>query len=462
MNGFFRQNISAAPEIAYVYVKRREDPAMLTAEENDFLTQTGPDTPMGQYFRRFWQPVALSEELPERDGPPKKVTVMGEELVLFRDTEGRVGLLDRRCPHRGADLYYGRNEECGLRCVYHGWKFDVEGKGVDLANVPPGVRMHEEMRVLAYPTQEAGEMIWAYMGPPAEELPQGKLPELPDFEFIYMDPAKRYVTKQLMECNWAQAMEGDLDGAHFSFLHVPAPSVKANHHDFAPVDEKRLNWIRNDPIPRFDILEHEVGFVVGWERDADGESYWRMTQFSLPAAGTGPSTMPGETYYGFSLVPVDDISCWMYCYAWNPDRNLGNEEREKLATVGHGIIAEVDENYMPVRNRSNDYMIDREVQKNVSYTGVQGLAEQDIMVQQSQGFIADRTRETLTQTDGCVVKFRRMVMEDAKRLADGEEPEAPWRHQEYRRRPGGHFVPKGTPMEDVLMERFGHNRGAVI
>ena len=163
---------------------------MLTVEENELLTKTGSDTAMGQYFRRFWQPVALSKELPERDGPPKKVTVMGEELVLFRDTEGRVGLLDRRCPHRGADLFFGRNEECGLRCVYHGWKFDVDGKAVDLANVPPGVRMQKEMKVLSYPTKEAGEIIWAYMGPPAEAQAQNEIPNLPDFEFIHMEPGR--------------------------------------------------------------------------------------------------------------------------------------------------------------------------------------------------------------------------------------------------------------------------------
>ena len=287
---------------------------MLTTEENDLLTQTGPQTPMGQYFRRFWQPVLLSEELPEPDGDPVRVSVLGEELVAFRDTEGKVGLVERECPHRGADLFFGRNEECGLRCVYHGWKFDVDGKAVDLPNVPPGVRHHETVRLKAYPTREFGEIVWAYLGPGGNGIP-----ELPHMEFGFVEPAGRYVTKQLMDCNWAQVMEGDLDTSHFSFLHMPAPSVPSNENPDAPADERRLKWIRNDPMPKFQILEHDVGFVVGGARatdDAD-ETYWRMTQYTLPANGTGPSTMPGETYFGFTVVPVTDVACWMYCYAWN-------------------------------------------------------------------------------------------------------------------------------------------------
>ncbi|MEC8851638.1 MAG: hypothetical protein VXX43_06715 [Pseudomonadota bacterium] len=182
----------------------------------------------------------------------------------------------------------------------------------------------------------------------------------------------------------------------------------------------------------------------------------------MPANGTGPSTLPGETYYGFTLVPISDESCWMYCYAWNPDRPLGDAERHKMAHEGHSIIAQTDAHYVPVRNKSNDYMIDRAVQKNRTYSGVKGLAEQDIMIQESQGPIVDRTRETLTATDAAVVRFRRTVMAAAAALADsGEEPSAPWRHQAYTIRPGSWFAAEGTPFEDVLMERFGHNRGRV-
>ena len=169
---------------------------MLTVEENELLTRSGPDTPMGQYFRRFWQPIALSEELAEPDGDPVRVTLLGEDLVGFRDTEGRIGLIDSYCPHRGANMFYGRNEECGLRCVYHGWKFGVDGKAMDLPNVPPGVRMHDTMRIKAYPTREYGGFVWAYLGPESD-----KLPEVPQLEFGKVEDRKRYVSKQRIECN---------------------------------------------------------------------------------------------------------------------------------------------------------------------------------------------------------------------------------------------------------------------
>lgn len=429
---------------------------MLSADDNDLLTRTNADTPMGQYFRRFWQPVALLEEIDEPDGPPVRVDVLGEQLVLFRDTEGRIGLLERACPHRGADLFFGRNEECGLRCVYHGWKFDVAGRPCELPNVPAGAGLHDSVRAKAYPTQEYGGFLWAWMGPEDADVPP-----LPQLEFGRVGAAHRYVTKQFMECNWAQVMEGDLDTAHFSFLHMPAPSVPANTNPNAPADERRLKWIRNDPIPRFTVKEHEVGFVIGGERRAeDGKRYWRMTQYMLPSHGTGPSAMPGETYFGFTIVPVTDEACWMFTYAWNPEREIGPDERKKLK-AGHGVIAELDENYRPVRNRSNDFGIDRDDQKYRTYTGVKGLAEQDAMIQQSQGYIADRTRENLTSTDAAIVRFRRRVIEGARALEAGEPPKAPWHADFYCARPGSWFAEDGTPLEAVMQERFGHALGRI-
>ncbi len=430
---------------------------MLTAEENDLLTRTGADRPMGLYFRHFWQPVALAAELKERDGPPVRVNILGEELVAFRDSEGRVGLLEAHCPHRGANLFFGRNEKCGLRCVYHGWKFDVSGKALDLPNVPPGVALHETVRAKAYPTREHGEIIWAYLGPLADELPQP-----PQLEFTQVPPENRYVTKQLMECNWAQVMEGDLDTSHFSFLHMPAPSVPSDENPNAPADVRRLHWIRRDPIPRFTVKEHEVGFLVGGVRAADGdERYWRITQFLLPSHGTGPSAMPGETYFGFTIVPITDESCWMFTYAWNPERVIGEEERVRLH-AGHALFTELGRDYVPVRNRSNDFQIDREAQKRRTFTGVKGLAEQDAMIQQSQGYVFDRTRENLTATDAAIVRFRRRVMAGAAALARGEEPTAPWQHDLYRTRPGSWFAPEGASFDEVLLERFGDPLGRVV
>ena len=216
-----------------------------------------------------------------------RVDVLGEQLVGFRDTDGRIGLLDAYCPHRGANLFFGRNEACGLRCVYHGWKFDAQGRAVDLPNVPEGAAMHDTIRVRSYPTREFGGFVWAYLGPEPDALPGSELPDLPQLEFGLVGPEHRYVTKQYMACNWAQIMEGDLDTSHFSFLHMPAPAVPSNENPDAPADARRLKWIRDDPMPQFSIVEHEVGFVVGGARDADGERYWRMTQYMVPAHGTG-------------------------------------------------------------------------------------------------------------------------------------------------------------------------------
>lgn len=432
---------------------------MLTAADNELLTRTGPDQPMGQYFRRFWQPVALSRELPEPDCPPLRVQIMGEKLVAFRDSRGRVGLVDHVCPHRGADLYYGRNEECGLRCVFHGWKFGIDGRAMDLPNVPPESNYHKELRIKAYPTREYGEIVWAYMGPD----PWGeKIPEVPMLEFGQLPPSHRYVTKKRQECNWAQAIEGALDTSHFSFLHMPAPSVPSNENPDAPADEKRLAWIRKDPMPQFSILEHDVGFVVGGARRADGRNiYWRTTQFALPSHSTTPSTLPGENYFGYTFVPIDDYSCWIYTYVWNPDRPLTEEERRQLKG-GHGVVAEVDENFIPVRNKNNEYLLDRRDQKEKTYTGVRGVAEQDAMIQESQGPIADRTREHLTATDAAIVRFRRAVIGGARALARGEEPQEPWRHQAYQLRSGSWVAEEGTPFEDIMQERFGDRYGRVI
>ena len=432
---------------------------MLSAADNEMLTRSGPDTPMGQFFRRFWQPVLLSRELPENDGAPKRVTVLGEALVAYRNTRGEVGLVDSKCPHRGASLYFGRNEDCAIRCVFHGWKFDIEGKPVELPNVPPGSQYHKTIRLKSYPTREYGGVVWAYMGP---REPGGRpMPEVPQLEFGQLPESHRYVTKKLQECNWAQSVEGALDTSHFSFLHMPAPGVPSNANDDAPADEKRLRWIREDPLPLFSILEHEVGFVVGGARRADGMSrYWRTAQFALPSHSTTPSTFPGETHFGYTWVPIDDGNCWIYTYAWNPDRPLTDDETAKFKG-GHGVIAEVDENYIPIRNRSNEYLIDRQMQKHINFTGVRGVAEQDAMIQDSQGRIVDRTVEHLCASDAAVVRFRRKVLDGAKALMAGIEPEAPFRHDSYTLRSGSWIASEGVSFEQVMLERFGHPAGRV-
>ena len=432
---------------------------MLSAADNELLTRTGADTSMGRYFRRFWQPVALSRQLPERDGPPIRVRILGEDLVAFRNAKGVVGLVDSRCPHRGANLYFGRNEDCAIRCVFHGWKFDMEGRAVELPNVPPASNYQRTIRLTAYPTREYGDVVWAYLGP---RVDGEALPEVPALEFGAVPPSHRYVTKKLQECNWAQSIEGALDTSHFSFLHMPAPGVASNENPDAPADEKRLRWIRNDPMPAFSLLEHDVGFVVGGARRADGEDrYWRTTQFALPSHSTTPSTFPGETHFGYTWVPIDDENCWIYTYAWNPVRPLGDDEVAKFRG-GHGVIAEVDENFLPVANRANEYRIDRHAQRHSTFTGVRGVAEQDAMIQDSQGRIVDRTREHLSASDAAIVRFRRTVLAGAKALDAGTAPTAPFHHRSYRLRSGSWIASEGVPFEQVMLERFGHRAGLVV
>jgi nitrite reductase/ring-hydroxylating ferredoxin subunit len=429
---------------------------MLSAADNEILVRTNADTPMGEYFRRYWLPVALSKEMPAPDSPPIRIKVMGEDLLAFRDTNGRVGLVEPRCAHRGTSLFFGRNEECGLRCVHHGWKYDVDGKCVDMPNVEPDAGMRGKISIKAYPTREFGEMVWAYLGP------REVMPELPQLDHGMLSAPHSYVTKRLQACNWAHSMDGALDTSHFSFLHMPAPKQVSNVNATVAADERRLRWLRSDPLPQFTMLDHEVGFVVGGARKADGkELYWRITQFMLPSHSITPSAMPGEIYYGYTWVPVDDESCWIYVYAWHPDRMITSDERAKFDKGGYGQFAELGPGYVPLRNRTNDYLIDREDQKHRSFTGVRGIAEQDAMAQESQGLIADRTRENLTATDVAVVRFRRLMLSEAKALSEGREPVAPQRHTSYRLRSGGAVLSSDLSFEEVMKMRFGSSAGKV-
>ncbi len=426
---------------------------MLNAVDNEWLTRTGADTPMGRYFRRFWMPVALSRELSQRDGAPIRVTVLGEDLIAFRASDGRVGLVDPVCPHRGANLFFGRNEDCAIRCVYHGWKFDLEGNAIEMPNVPADAAYHGKMRITAYPTREFAEMVWAYLGP------ADATPALPALEVGQVPESHRFVTKKLQECNWAQSIEGALDTAHFSFLHMPAPRVNETLHPDANADQKRLKWMRDDPMPRFSFVDHAAGFAAGAARNADADQlYWRVSQYLLPNHSLAPNAMPGENYQGQTWVPISDTECWIYTYAWNPVRPLGEAERAKLAS-GHGVIGEVGPDYVPLRNRSNDYAIDRDEQRHRTFTGIRGVSEQDAMVQDSQGFIADRTREHLTPTDAAVVRFRRLVLEGARNLAAGKSPRIALDAGAYRMRSGSWVAGAATPFEQVMVERFGDRQG---
>ncbi len=432
---------------------------MLSAADNELLTRTGPDTLMGRYFRRFWMPVALSRELPERDGAPIRIKALGEDLIAFRVSDGRVGLVEPTCPHRGANLFFGRNEDCAIRCIYHGWKFDLEGHAIEMPNVPPDAAYRGKMRIKAYPTREYADMVWAYFGPVDAASPLPPLPPLPALEAGVVPETHRYVSKKLQQCNWAQSIEGALDTAHFSFLHMPAPKVAATEHPDANADQKRLKWMRDDPLPRFSFADHPAGFAAGAARHADGtDLYWRISQFLTPNHSLAPNALPGENYQGQTWVPVSDTECWIYTYAWNPERRLTDAERAKFG-AGHGVIGEVGADYVPLRNRSNDYQIDREEQRHRSFTGVRGVSEQDAMVQDSQGLIADRTLEHLTPTDAAVVRFRRVVLNGARDLAHGTPPLVAQDGGAYQMRSGSWVAAGAKTFNQVMLERFANQAG---
>lgn len=436
---------------------------MLSREDNVLLTHAGPDTPMGQYMRRFWMPVLLSRELPEPDCPPKKVKVMNEDLLAFRDSEGRVGLVDPVCPHRGANLFYGRNEKCGLRCVFHGLKFDVNGQCVDIPIAPEGTN-RERLRIKAYPTREWGDMIWTYMGP------KDLMPELPMLEFGLVPPSHRYVSKKWQDCNWVQCLEGAIDTAHFSFLHMVIADSDEKAYEMLShaaigaqgTKNDRIRWVRDDPMPKFEVIPTRVGLTIAGARKADDDNrYWRIAQFMAPNHALVPSAFPGENYHGQTWMPVSDGSGWIFTYTWNPDRPL-TEDEIAACRRGHTVHAEVDENYVPLRTLSNDYLIDRKDQKLHSYTGIQGVSEQDAAIQDSQGAIADRTRDNLFPTDVGVVRFRRYMLEAVKALRDQDKaPEGAAQAHGYALRSGGWVAPEGRPLSDVMVERFGHREGYV-
>lgn len=436
---------------------------MLSAEENAVLTQTGPDTPMGTVFRCYWMPALLSRELPEPDCTPRRVRLLGEDFIAFRDSEGRPGIVEPRCPHRGANLFFGRNEACGLRCAYHGWKFDVNGNCVDIPTSPEDIaeRLKPKAAIRALKVREWGDVVWACFG-------DGDAPELPQFEFATVPESHRFVSKKLQQCNWAQACEGGLDTAHFSYLHagildgekvglhqVRSSRIRRPEGDNEPPSVARYRWMAEDGMPQFSVLRHPSGLVLGAARRADDDQlYWRITQFLMPNHSLAPGAFPENTNLGNTWVPIDDTSCWIYCYAWRADRPLTDREREAYAN-GAAIFAEVDEHYVPIRNRDNDYLIDRTLQREESFTGIKGISEQDAAIQDSQGLIVDRTRELLGQTDLGVVRFRQMMLEAVDDVAKGAAPHGRDRPLAYHVRSGDQMAPTAAKLPEVLRARFG-------
>ena len=383
----------------------------MTREQNEMLTRTGPGTAMGALFRRYWIPALLSEELPEPDCPPVRVKLLSERLIAFRDTQGRVGLLDEFCAHRRASLWFGRNEENGLRCPYHGWKYDVSGQCVDVPSEPGESGFCRKVRLKAYPCVERGGAVWAYLG--SSET----TPPLPEFEWALLPQPHRHVSKRLQECNYLQAMEGGIDSSHISSLHGGEMQTDALHKGTKGAQYQR------DARPKFEVEESSGGLLIGARRNAEaGRYYWRITQWIMPWYTMIPP-YGDHALHGHAWVPIDDESCWAWSMSHHPTRPLNELEWQAIRN-GESIYTElIPGTYRPVANRDNDYLIDRAGQKSGRYySGVKGISMQDASIQESMGPIADRTLEYLAPTDIAIVKARRRLLDAALSLHKGAAP----------------------------------------
>ena len=397
---------------------------MLTREQNNLVTQTGPGTPMGNLFRSYWLPALLSEELPENDCPPVRVKILSERLIAFRDTNGNYGLIDEFCPHRGPSLWFGRNEECGLRCPYHGWKFDYTGQCVDVPSEPVESGYAKTIKLKAYPLVERGGVLWTYMGP------ADKQPPLPEYEFCVVPKEQSYISKRYQECNWLQSLEGGIDSSHVSWLH--RGNVNSDPL-FKNAGGNKYNF--GDLAPVFEVVEAPGGLFIGARRNAeDNQYYWRITPWVMPCFTAVP---PRGDYpmHGHFWVPIDDENCWAYSYDYHPVRALTDDER-KAMKAGKGVHSEnIPGTYRPAANKDNDYLMDRELQRSgAEYSGIKGIAIQDGSLQESMGPIIDRTKENLVGCDNGIIMARHRLMRAAKALAEkgtippGVDPE----HQKVR------------------------------
>jgi phenylpropionate dioxygenase-like ring-hydroxylating dioxygenase large terminal subunit len=379
---------------------------------------------MGQLMRRYWQPAVLSSEVPERDGPPLRVRLLGEELISFRDSNGKVGLLGAHCPHRGAPLYFARNEDCGLRCIYHGWKFDTEGRCLETPNVPGDRDIRARVRAKWYRCHEANGIVWTYMG-------EGEPPAPPELGFTEVPADHKVMTKQLLECNYAQALEGDLDPSHVSFLHAPLdPRGQSGYQGTAGIlSDQHLSEVAleqevkaRDRSPQISVAKTDYGLFVGARRDAGDRNYWRFTQLILPFYVYVPGAV-GSPLHCNVWQPMDDEHTMVWRIQYLMDRPFRADERSRLLT-GTGAHIPPD-GYLPASsepggawrpraNRTNDYMQDRGHQKSISFSGIRGIWAQDRACTEGMGAIMDRTEEHLVATDSTIVQMRRLLLGAAK------------------------------------------------
>jgi phthalate 4,5-dioxygenase len=380
---------------------------MLSREENELLTRVGPQAEMGAVLRRYWLPALLSEELAEPDGAPVPVRLLGEDLVAFRDSQGRIGLLDERCPHRLASLAIGRNEDCGLTCIYHGWKFDVDGACVDMPTEPEGYGFKNRIRITAYPTHEAGGMIWAYLGPPEHR------PPFPAYGWTSLPADQVGVVKIGIRANYLQTVEGAIDSAHSWFLH------RGSSRDW----QKRLA-VSQDTAPKLEAEDTAYGFRYAAIRtpseNPDTTKYVRVTLFAVPSTAFIPPPLdrdlPAHTQI---FVPVDDERTMLFD-VFHSQNGTPVDAAALRRSLHNEPGTDLDAEWYRFARRDNRWNQDRAAMKNGSWTGIAGFQNQDIAAQESMGAIVDRSGEHLGTSDIAVIRMRRRMLETVRRFRVGE------------------------------------------
>jgi phthalate 4,5-dioxygenase oxygenase subunit len=409
---------------------------MLKHEENELICRVGPGTPMGNLMREYWVPAMLSKELPTPDSDPVRVLLLGERLIAFRDTNGKIGLLAHNCPHRGASLFFGRNEEAGLRCVYHGWKFDAAGNCIDMPNEPAESDFKQKVKATAYPTQERSGIVWAYLGPRTTP------PPLPDLEANTLEGAT--ATAFQLDCNWLQILEGDIDTTHVGFLHYGG--LKAEEQIPGSFSDYQL---RQKPA-HFEVIDTPGGVAYGARRPGpEGQHYWRIAQFAMPFYTFTPPGVLGVKKNNGARVPMDDYHTMTFFMNVGPRRAPGQGPQGPIFPESLPNTTDWYGRFRFKQNLDNDFMIDREVQRqntgNAGFTGISGILMQDAAMTTSMGPIMNRTTERLGSTDAMVIQVRRRLLNAVKaHMERGLTPPGVDNPDVYRVRSGGVFLPVGV------------------
>jgi phenylpropionate dioxygenase-like ring-hydroxylating dioxygenase large terminal subunit len=423
---------------------------------SETLVRTNPGTSLGNVMRRYWVPILLSREIADRDGPQVRVKIMGEKLLAFRDSDGHAALISEFCSHRGVSLFFGRNEQNGIRCGYHGVKFDRHGHCVDVPSLPKTREACKHLDIRAYPCIERAGIVWAYLGP------KDKQPEPPNLEWCNLPEEHLFVSKRWQECNYLQAMEGGIDTSHVSYTHAYEVADDPLHKD-----SKALKYFVDGNVI-FEVEQQPHGLTMFGRRNGEPDSYyWRITQWLFPWYTLIPP-FGDHAMGGHAWIPMDDENCWAWSINFHPTRPLTKEERAACeAGLGIHCPYEVGTNvpggsFRPKANKDNDYLIDRKGQKkNLTYTGVYGIATQDTSLQESMGPIQDRSdaAEILLPTDRAIVMARRMLHEAAvaNSLTPDVDPPAMDSNRQYVRA-AGVLLPRGQKPQTWAAEHLNNGK----